>query len=391
MAYDFNKIINRKNTNSSKYDFLEENGFSADTIPLWVADMDFASPPEITSRLGEVAAHGVYGYSDHKPGYYQAVRDWFLARHNINYRAEWLVKTPGVVFAVAMAVRALTREGDSVLIQQPVYYPFERVIRRNNRHTVNCPLVYENGRYDIDFDAFEKTLREQEIKLFILCSPHNPVGRVWTLAELTRMGELCLKYHVPVVADEIHCDFVFEGCKHIPFAGISEAFAQSCVVCTAPSKTFNLAGLQTANIFIPSEELRNRYKTEISAAGSGGIGIFGLAACEAAYRYGGDWLDQLLSYLQENLLFAKQFLGEHLPLARVIEPEGTYLLWVDLNSLDADSERLNQRIKSVARLWLDDGAMFGAQGKGFQRINIACPRAVLAEALERFCQALSQS
>lgn len=388
MKYDFDKILERKNTNCVKYDFLEENGFSADTIPMFVADMDFPSPYEVTERLKEIVSHSTFGYSETKSGYFRALHNWFTQNHRFEIQSEWLVKTSGVISAIAAGVRAFTEKGDGVIIQRPVYGAFEHVITSNGRKLFDNALVNENGKYSIDFDHFERMIRENHIKLFILCSPHNPVGRVWTKDELTRLGEICLTYNVIVISDEIHCDFTYTGYTHTAFASISPEFEQNSVICTAPSKTFNLAGLNTANIFIPNEKLRHQLRNEISSAGAGDQNIFGMAACEAAYSYGDEWLRQLIDYLQQNLDTMRAYISEYLPLIRLTEPEGTYLTWLDFNRLNMSDEELNDIIKHKAKLWLSYGGIFGPEGKGFQRINIACPRPILCEALLRLKQAL---
>lgn len=388
MKYDFDKIIERKNTNCVKYDFLEENGFSSDTIPMFVADMDFPSPYEVTERLKEIVSHSTFGYSETKSGYFRALHDWFVRNHNFETQPEWLIKTSGVISAIAAGVRAFTDKGDGVIIQRPVYGAFEHVITSNGRKLFDNALVNENGKYSIDFDHFERTIKENNIKLFILCSPHNPVGRVWTKDELKCLGEICLTYNVLVISDEIHCDFTYTGYTHHVFSSISPEFAQNSVICTAPSKTFNLAGLNTANIFIPNEKLRNKLRNVISSMGAGDQNIFGMAACEAAYSYGDEWLKQLIDYLQQNLSYLRKYISEYLPEIRLTEPEGTYLTWLDFSRLNMSDGELNDIIKHKAKLWLSYGGIFGPEGKGFQRINIACPRPILCEALLRLWQAL---
>jgi cystathionine beta-lyase len=282
-----------------------------------------------------------------------------------------------------MAVRAFTNEGDGVLIQRPVYYPFSHAIHPNNRKIVNNPLIFSDGRYEIDFVDFERKLAESGAKLFIFCSPHNPVGRVWSREELKRLGAICLEHGCTIVSDEIHCDFVFPGNKHTVFASVSRELEDSLVTCTAPSKTFNLAGLQISNIIIRNEELRRKFRAEIHRTGCSEANIFGLAACRAAYESGGDWLRGLLAYLNANLSFLREFLRENIPRARLVEPDGTYLIWIDFRPLGLSPAALNELIVNKAKLWLDDGAMFGEEGAGFQRVNIACPRATLSAALTR--------
>lgn len=389
MKYDFDKQIDRRGTGSVKYDFLAENGFAPDAIPLWVADMDLRAPREVTEKLEAVARHGIFGYSDAKASYFEAVHDWFAARHGWAIRPEWLVKAPGVVFAIAAAVRAFSDEGDGVIIQRPVYYPFEKIIRANGRRVVDNALILRSGRYEMDFDGLEQLLSGERVKIFLLCSPHNPVGRVWTAAELTRVGELCRAHGVLVISDEIHCDFTYPGITHIPFASLGPDFSQNSVICTAPSKTFNLAGVQAANIFVPDGAKRKRLVKSIGATGFAGLSAFGLAACETAYRFGGDWLQQLRPYLYDNLCFVRDFLREHLPQVRLIEPEGTYLLWLDFSACGLSDAALEDLLRKKAGLWLDEGCLFGPQGQGFQRVNIACPRSLLQKALERLAAALA--
>ena len=275
-----------------------------------------------------------------------------------------------------------------MLIQKPVYYPFGNSIRVNERKLINNPLVYRNGQYEIDFKDFEQKIVENKVKLFILCNPHNPVGRVWTQSELMRLGEICIKYGVTVVSDEIHADFVYEGNTHMVFAGISDAFADITITCTSPSKTFNLAGLQLSNIFIKNETLRKAFANEIRKTGYGEVNTMGLVAAQAAYEYGAEWLDELVKYLASNIAKATEFLEKNAPKLKVIQPQGTYLLWVDCIALGLSAFTLNDLIVNKAKLWLDDGTMFGEEGSGFQRINVACPWAVLEQGLQRLANAL---
>lgn len=389
MKYNFDEIIDRRNTDSVKYDLVAKSGKPADVLPLWVADMDFRTAPGIIERLAADAAFGIYGYTEGGEDYFRAVSGWYRERFGWQVERDWLVQTPGVVFAINIAVRALTEEGDAVIIQQPVYYPFSAAIRDNGRKLVNSGLVLRDGRYEIDFDDFEKKIVENDVKLFILCSPHNPVGRVWTREELRRVGEICLAHDVKVVSDEIHSDFVYEGHKHHVFTTVDPAFGAVSIVCTAPSKTFNLAGLQVSNIFIPDQRMREAFQRQMQMIGYGGINLAGLHACQAAYETGREWLDELKVYLRGNLDFVREYLVKNLPMIRLVEPEGTYLAWLDCRSLGLQEEELEHLIVQEARLWLDAGAMFGAGGEGFERINIACPRAVLAEAMERLNRAVA--
>ena len=387
---DLDTIIERKNTDCLKFDAATRRGYPEDILPLWVADMDFPAAPPILEALQKRITHGVFGYSEPDPDrFFPVLERWFRERHNWQIQKDWLLQTPGVVFALAMAVKAFTEPGDAVLIQQPVYYPFSEVILDNGRHRVSSDLLLKGGRYEIDFADFERKIVENKVKLFLLCSPHNPVGRVWTRDELEMVAAICRKNNVIVIADEIHEDFVWTERPHIPYASLGGAIAEKAVICTAPSKTFNLAGLQVSNIFIPDYGLRRRFKHEINAAGYSQLNTLGLIACEAAYGEGFSWLQEVKQYLRENIDFTRAFLQQHIPWIKLVEPEGTYLLWLDCRGLGLSSFELDEFIIKKAGLWLDSGAIFGAAGKSFQRINVACPRSVLQEALERIQRAIS--
>lgn len=384
---DFDTVIERKNTKSLKYDFAVKRGKPEDILPLWVADMDFKVSSYITDALEAMVSHGIFGYSESEEGYFEAVKGWMKRHHDWDVQEKWLIKTPGVVFALATAVRAFTKEGESVLIQQPVYYPFGEVILDNHRKLVDNTLVQtEDGSYEIDYEDFERKIVEENVKLFILCNPHNPVGRVWTREELTRLGDICLKHNVLVVSDEIHSDFIFTGEHHV-FATVKEEFKDICLICTAPSKTFNIAGLQVSNIFISNAALARRFRKEIAATGYSQLSLPALVACEAAYNHGDEWLSAALAYIKANSEFVKEYLEKKLPKIKMIKQEGTYLVWLDFRAYGLSDEELNKRIVEQAGLWLDSGAMFGKSGEGFQRINIACPRATLEQALERLAKA----
>lgn len=380
---DFDKIVERRGTGSLKYDFAAKWGMPEDVLPLWVADMDFETSSYVVDALAQRLQHGIFGYTESGEGYFEAVKDWMMRRHSWKVQEDWLVKTPGVVFALAMAVKAYTEPGDGVLIQQPVYYPFSQVIRENGRKVVNNPLYLgDDNRYHIDFEDFERKLVEEKIKLFILCSPHNPVGRVWTGEELCHLGDLCVRHHVIVISDEIHADFVFQG-KHQVFANLKKEYEPISVICTAPSKTFNLAGLVLSNIFIPDEELRRKFCGQMDGAGTSQIGTMGIIACEAAYGKGEEWYQAMLRYVKDNIDYISQYTKEKLPGVRMVEHEGTYLVWLDFRETGLDEKTLEYKIVHEAKLWLDGGTMFGEEGSGFQRINAACPRKMLVEAMER--------
>ncbi len=381
---NFDEAVDRTHTDCLKYDFALRRGRPADVLPLWVADMDFRTSSRIVDAIKERADHGIFGYTETGESYFDPLSAWLSRRHGYQVKPEWLIKTPGVVFALATAVKAFTKEGDAVLIQQPVYYPFSEVIADNRRVVVSSDLVLTpKGRYEIDFDDLESKIRKFSIKLFLLCSPHNPVGRVWTRQELTRIGQICLKNDVILVSDEIHEDFVYEGYQHLPFAAVSSEFEQIAVTCTSPSKTFNLAGLQVSNIFIANRDLRRKFRAQVSASGYSQLNTLGLVACEAAYRYGEEYLEALLKYLKGNLDFLRSYLARHLPQVKLIEPEGTYLVWLDFRELSLSDQELEDLLVKKARLWLDNGLLFGRAGAGFQRLNLATSRSVLRKALER--------
>ena len=388
---DFDSVIERRNTRSLKYDFATERGMPEDILPLWVADMDFRTSSYIEDALAKRAQEGVFGYSEVKTPYFEIVRDWMLRRHGWKPQEEWLVKTPGVVTALAMAVKAYTEPGDAVLIQLPVYYPFAEVIADNGRRVVSNTLYRgEDNRYHIDFEDFEQKIIQNKIKLFLLCNPHNPVGRVWTKEELTRLGDICVKHDVIVVSDEIHEDFVFEG-KHQVFAGLKKEYEDRCIVCTSPSKTFNLATMVLSNIFIPNQDLRRRFRKQLDAAGISQLGVMGLIACETAYSEGEEWYLAMLEYVRGNIAYIKKYVTENLPGVTMTEHEGTYLVWLDFSGTGLSETELEDMIVQKARLWLDGGGMFGDSGKGFQRINVACPRRILEEAMERLKEALKET
>lgn len=384
----FDEVIDRKNTYSLKHDFAKERKKPEDILPLWVADMDFRVPEGVSKALEQLVQHGIFGYSEPGAEYAEAVCDWFSRNHHWEAQAEWLVKSPGVVFALSQGVKAFTRAGDAVMIQQPVYYPFAAVVEENNRRLINNELIVNNGRYEMDFTGFEKNIVEHQVKLFILCSPHNPVGRVWTVEELTRIGEICLQHGVYVISDEIHCDFTYAGYQHTMFSSISQAFSKNCMLCTAPSKTFNLAGLQISNIFIEDSHKRQLFKQQMRETGYGEINPFGLAACKAAYETGEAWLASLRIYLEGNLQFMRSYLKEHIPQIKIVEPEGTYLVWLDCSELGLSGEELENLMVWQAKLWLDGGCMFGKQSDQYQRINITSPQSVIQRALEQLEQAV---
>ena len=387
---DFEVYTERHGTACMKYDGASMMHQKEGLLPLWVADMDFPVPDPVTEKLQQKLNHGIYGYGLLEESYYDAVTGWFRKHFSTDYKKEWIVNTPGVVFAICQAVRAFTEPGDAVLINRPVYYPFTTSIENNGRRVVNSPLVYENGTYRMDPEDIEKKIIDHNIRLYILCSPHNPVGRVWTKEELETIAEICARHHVLVVSDEIHCDFVWPDHIFTPFHKAAENTDLDYVICTAPSKSFNLAGLQVSNIIIPHEETRRKFREELTSCGAFGLNVMGAAACEAAYKDGLEWLDGLRSYIWKNIEYTDDFLKSYLPEIHFTRPEGTYLLWFDLSSFDMTAEELDRFITDEAGLWLDGGSMFGPEGNSFPRLNAACHRSTLEQALRQLKDAVDR-
>ncbi len=388
--YDFDKKIERENSNSVKWSFIKEHTGVADALPLWVADMDFETAPEITKKLIERAAHGIYGYTARTDGYYQELISWLSRRQGWKVRKEWITHSNGVVNAIFNIIYALSNPGEGIVIQPPVYHPFARAVEKTGRKLLLNPLIRKEEHYEVDFEGFEHLLKTQGAKFFLLCSPHNPVGKVFTKEELETLGDLCIRYGVKVVSDEIHSDFIYKENEFHPFAALSEAFEQNSIICTAPSKTFNLAGLSTSNIIIPNPELRYQFDSYSEARGLKSFNIFGAVAGETAYRYGEPWLEELLAYLEKNKNLAVTYLKIHLPELKATNPEGTYFLWVDFNALKLSKENLEKFLLEDAKLWLNQGYIFGREGEGFARINLACRKETLKEALFRLHQAIKK-
>jgi len=387
MAYNFDTLIDRTKTNSIKWnrEILPED--CRDAIPLWVADMDFASPPEVQAAILERASHPIYGYTNRSEEYYRSFIEWMKRRKAWDIQKEWIVFSPGVVPALNIAVLAYTHPGDKIIIQPPVYYPFASAILNNGRQLVENPLIIRDGRYTMDFDDLEKKI-DSQTKLFILCSPHNPVGRVWTIDELSRLVDICAERDIVIVSDEIHSDILVETAVHHCTSTVSDNAAAITVTFTAPNKTFNLAGLQIANAIIPNARLRRAFVQQVSNLGLNLANIFGIVAQEAAYGKGEPWLEELLAYLRSNYDVLKHFLSERIPSIKVFPLEGTYLPWLDCRALGLDDTQLHDLFLKDAKLWLDDGTMFGTGGSGFMRLNIACPRSVLVRALEQLEKAV---
>ena len=389
MKYDFDQIIDRRQTCSVKWDFNQQIFGCEGILPLWVADMDFQAPGAVVEALVNRAKHGIYGYSDGMDGYYEALTGWLRDRHSWEIRRDWISFSPGIVFALYGLVRSLTKPGDKILLQSPVYPPFFQAIKNNGREVVNSQLIVENGRYTMDFVDLEEKFASG-VKMMILCNPHNPVGRVWEREELDRLGLLCLAHNVLVISDEIHGDLIYEGHHHIPFASLSPELAYQSIVCTAPSKTFNLAGLQTSNLIIPNAEYRQAFQASRDLTGIHNPNVFGITALEAAYRYGGDWLNQLMYYLNESVRFLSTSFAQELPQIKMIQPEGTYLIWLDFRELKMEPKELQKFLVHKAGVGLNPGFQFGPGGEGFARLNIGCSRSVLEEGFERIRVAISR-
>ena len=386
MTYDFSRITERRGTGCLKWDDTERIFGVGDILPLWVADMDFQAPREIREALEKKAAHGIYGYAASCPGYYRAQGEWLKKRFGWEIEENWLTISPGVMPALNTIIRAFTSPGDKVLLQTPAYPPFFKAIENNGCRVLTNPLKVEGGRYRMDFADLKAKL-DSGVKLFILCSPHNPVGRVWEEEELRQLGEICFRRRVPVVSDEIHGDLVLSG-RQLPFPRLGEEFARSCLFLTSTGKTFNLAGLQISSTIICDPEMRRRFRRTQLAGGFSRPNIFALAGAEAAYSHGEPWLEALLDYLRENVRFCLQYFHEHIPALKIIPPEGTYLLWVDCRQLELEDKELREFFLQEAKVGFNPGHTFGAGGRGFVRINTASPREVLEEALMRVRRAL---
>ncbi len=390
MNFDFDRVYDRHNTNSLKWDFYEERHHSADEVPMWVADMDFMSPQPLIDALHETAGRGFFGYTVEKYEDKKIVSDWLLRRHGFAPNPDGIVFIPGVCFGLTAAILAFSDPGEAVMISEPVYYPFASIVRDVDRKLVRNVLVPDRENvYHIDLDAFEQQIIKEQVKIYILCSPQNPVGRVWTYDELKAIGDICLRRNVLVLADEIHADFVYPGHTHTPFASISPEFEAASLTFTSPSKTFNTAGLQIAEAIIKDPELRKRYRQSINRIGYAEVPVMGLGAIRAAYTQCDAWVDELVRYIYENLLYMDLFIRNEIPVLRMNIPEGTYLPWVDFSGLKLSRMELENFVRNKAHLWLDAGYIFGESGDGFERFNVACPRETLKNALTGLASAIN--
>ncbi|VDG97794.1 Cystathionine beta-lyase PatB [Lysinibacillus sphaericus] len=387
MKYNFDTVVDRMKSSSVKWDGAEALFGEKDLLPLWVADMDFKVPDEVSKAVADKAAHGIFGYTIREESYYQSIIDWMKSRHNWTIKKEWICHSPGVVTALSLAVQAFTKPGDKVIVQPPVYYPFMKVTETNNREVVYNPLVNNNGSYEMDFEDLTSKI-DESVKLLMLCNPHNPGGFVWNKDDLQRLGDICMEHGILVISDEIHSDLVFKKGSHIPFASLSEKFAQNSITCTAPSKTFNLAGLQTSNIIIPNEELREKFTMETERNSIGMPNSFGPVATEAAYTHGGPWLEDVLEYVEGNLKFVTDYFADNIPALKVLPLEATYLAWIDCTELGMTPEELETFFLSKAHVALNQGKAFGPGGEGFVRMNLACSRSIVEKASKQIQDAV---
>lgn len=386
---NFDEVIDRWNTNSVKWDMVETLFKSKEVLPLWVADMDFKAPPAVNEALKKRVEHGVYGYTFADDKFKQSIKNWIEDRHDWKIDTKWLTFSNGVVTSLHMAVQAFTKPGDGVLIQTPVYPPFYGSIELHERNIVKNPLIYEDNYYTIDFQDFEEKLKS--VKAFILCSPHNPVGRVWKKWELKKMAQLCLEHDVLIISDEIHADLIFPGQKHIPIASLSDEIAEHTITCMAPSKTFNIPGLAASYCLTPNEEKRNQLEQAFHKTGSHNmLNTMGQIAMEAAYTYGFEWLDELTSLLASHYRYVKESFEKYAPELKVVNTEGTYLLWINCSGLNMEPNELRKFFTEEAKVGLNAGIDYGEEGKQFMRMNIGCPRVTLEEAVKRIIQAVEK-
>ena len=382
MKYNFDEIVDRRGTSCLKYDFGMKRKGRSDLLPMWVADMDFKLPDEILEDLHKRIDHGIFGYTDPLDDYFEALNHWFSTRYGYTVKPEWVTLGACLVYGVHISVQAFTQPGDGVMVMQPVYYPFSEAIKQNGRKLVNCQLKYD-GAYSIDFEKMEKQMKEENVKVLIFCSPHNPVGRVWTKEELEKVGDLCLKYDVIWMVDEIHCDFVFPGHKFTSVFNLDEKYQKNLAMYTSPGKTFNVAGLQSANIIIPNPELRAKFKQANTSAGYSQANVMGQVAIKSCYTKGAEWVDQLVEYIWGNVCYMKDFVEKNFPKAHFVDPDGTYLTWVDFSGYGLSDEDLEHLMVEEAKLWLDSGAIFGPETKQFERFNLGCPRSVVEQAMKQ--------
>lgn len=388
MQQPFDYITNRKQTHSVKWDGVQTFFGSDDLLPMWVADMDFQAPAPVREALKKAIDHGIFGYAMTTNETNETIVNWLKTRHGWNIESEWLVYSPGVVFAISMAIQALTEPQDAILIQTPVYAPFFSMINQNQRTLIENPLVLQNNRYMMDFEDLEEKLK-QNVKMMILCSPHNPGGRVWKREELEKVYNLCQKYDITLLSDEIHADLVYKLHKHIPISSLHHHDNNKVITFVSPSKTFNLAGLQASAVIIEDKEMREAYTRMQQKQGFFSLNALGIVGLEAAYRDGEEWLEHLLAYLQDNIEYASRFIHKRLPKLKIMEPEGTYLIWIDCRGLGLSDARIRTLLLEQGKIALEPGTKYGQYGSGFVRLNIGCPRELLEDGLERLYRAFS--
>ena len=382
MKYNFDEIIDRRGTDCLKYDFGPKRKGRSDLLPMWVADMDFKLPDEILADLHKRVDHGIFGYTDPLDDYFEALNHWFSTRYGYTVDPEWVTLGAGLVYAVHLSVQAFTKPGEGVMVMQPVYYPFSEAIKQNGRKLVNCQLHYD-GAYSIDFEKMEKQIKEEDVKVLIFCSPHNPVGRVWTKEELTKVADICLENGVILMIDEIHCDFIFPGHKFTSIMNLDEKYRDIVALYSSPGKTFNVAGLQSANVIIPDPELRAKFKQANTSAGYSQANCMGQCALMSCYTKGAEWVDELVEYIWGNVCYMKDFVEKNFPKAHFVDPDGTYLTWVDFSGYGLEDDDLEHLMVEEAKLWLDSGAIFGPETKQFERFNLGCPRSVVEQAMKQ--------
>ncbi len=387
MSYKFDAVIDRSNNFAAKWSEMDKKYGTNDLLPMWIADMDFKTAPCIIDALRDRLEQGIYGYTTRPASYNESIASWIDRRYGWKINPQWLIFSPGVIPTISILIQEMTKENDKIMIQEPVYSPFNSVVKQNKRELVISPLIkLEDGNYVMDYEDIESKIKD--VKVFILCNPHNPVGRVWTKEELKKLGDICIRHNVLVISDEIHSDIIFKNHKHIPFGSISEEFAQNSITCMAPTKTFNIAGLQTSQVILPNEEHYQILDNAFIRLDIRRNNAFSLVATEAGYNHGEDWLNEYLKYIEENMDFAINYINENIPSLKVRKPEGTYLLWVDFSETGLSDEEVAKALIDKGKVALNSGESFGTGGKGYQRINLACPRVMVEDGLSRIKKAI---
>lgn len=389
MNYNFETLVDRSNNFSAKWSEMDKKYGSNDLLPMWVADMDFKAAPCIIDAMRERLEQGIYGYTTRPDSYNESIVNWAARRYGWEIKSDWLIFSPGVIPSISLIIQEMTDKNDKIMIQEPVYSPFNSVVKENGRELVISPLIkLEDGNYVMDYEDIESKIKD--VKMFLLCNPHNPVGRVWTKEELQKLGEICLKNNVKVISDEIHSDIIFKGHKHVPFASISEEFAQNSITCMAPTKTFNIAGLQMSQVILPNKDDYKILDAAFARLDIRRNNAFSLVATQAAYNHGEEWLNEFLEYIEDNMDFAIKYIEENMPSLKVKKPEGTYLLWVDFSETGLSDEEVAKALVEKGKVALNNGVAFGVGGKGYQRINLACPRPMVENGLDRIKKAITE-